>query len=79
MKHRKTNNNSYKYSRLHTYKYKKLVNGTLPYKNIRMKFWLWGFGMTIETKKRLCGFALNSRKATPRTLADKYVYKVRNR
>ena len=79
MKHRKTNNNEYKYSRLHTYKYKKLSNGTLPYSPIHIKFWLWGFSMSIETRKSLRGFALNSSKAVPITLADKYVYKVRNR
>ena len=46
---------------LHSYNYKKLINGTRPYKNIRLKFWLWGFGFTYESKTRLMGFALNSR------------------
>lgn len=47
--------------KLHTWKYKKLTNGTRPYKRIRIKFWLWGFGFAYETKKSLGGFALNSR------------------
>jgi hypothetical protein len=46
---------------VHTYNYKKLINGTRPYKNIRLKFWLWGFGFTYESKTKLMGFALNSR------------------
>ena len=47
--------------KLHTYKYKKLTNGTRPYKNVSFKFWLWGFGISYETKKSLGGFAVNSR------------------
>lgn len=79
MKHRKTSNKEYNYKRIHTFNYVKLSNGNRPYRLIRMKVWLWGFGVTIETKKILKGLVLNSRKATPRTLADKYVYKVKNK
>lgn len=46
---------------IHTYHYKKLINGTRPYKNIRFRFWLWGFGVAFESKTVLKGFAINSR------------------
>jgi hypothetical protein len=47
--------------KLHTYKYKKLINGARPYKTFRFKCWLWGFGFAYESKTRLMGFAVNSR------------------
>ena len=47
--------------RIHSFNYNKVINGTRPYKRIRLRFWLWGFGFTYESKTRLMGFAINSR------------------
>ena len=61
---------------LHTFRYKKATNGLKPYKPIRMKFWLWGFGVTYESKTVLKGFAINSKTFKPKdTLADSYTRK----
>jgi hypothetical protein len=46
---------------LHSYRYKKLINGTRKHKLITIRFWLWGFGVSYETKKSLGGFAVNSK------------------
>jgi hypothetical protein len=46
---------------IYTYHYKKLTERQRAYKPIRMKFWLWGFGATYESKTTLKGFAINSR------------------
>jgi hypothetical protein len=47
--------------KLHSWKYKKLINGTRKHKLITVKAWLWGFGMSYETKKSLGGFTVNGR------------------
>ena len=62
----------YSVKRFHTFHYKKLSNGTFPYKPIQIKFWLWGFGMCVETKKRIWGVAINSIKVTLNSKADSY-------
>jgi hypothetical protein len=61
---------------IHTFSYRKIINGFKPYKPIRMKFWLWGFGVSLETKKYIGGFAINSKKFKPKeTLLDSYTQK----
>jgi hypothetical protein len=46
---------------IYTYHYKKLTERQRAYKPIRIKFWLWGFGVTYESKTTLKGFAINTR------------------
>jgi len=57
---------------VHTFKYNKLTNGTRKYSPIRIKFWLWGFGATYETKKSLGGFAIADKKNVPDVKSDEY-------
>ena len=57
---------------VHTFKYKKLTNGTRKYSPIRIKFWLWGFGATYETKKSLGGFAIADKRNVPDVKSDEY-------
>lgn len=60
---------------IHKYRYVKLSNGRKHYKPIRLKFWLWGFGVAYETKKTLGGFAINSKAFKPNTVANRRVEK----
>jgi hypothetical protein len=57
---------------VHTFKYNKLTNGTRKYSPIRIKFWLWGFGATYETKKSLGGFAIADKRNVPDVKSDEY-------
>lgn len=47
--------------KLHSWKYKKLINGTRRHKFINVRVWRWGFGFSYETKKTLGGFTVNGR------------------
>jgi hypothetical protein len=44
---------------IHTYKYKKLSQGTLKRKPLIVKVWLWGIYISYNTKKSIGGFALS--------------------
>ena len=57
---------------VHTFKYNKLTKGTRKYSPVRVKFWLWGFGFTYETKKSLGGFAITDTKAVPDVKSDAF-------
>jgi hypothetical protein len=46
---------------IYTYHYKKLTERQRAYKPVRIKFWLWGFGVAFESKTTLKGFAINTR------------------
>jgi hypothetical protein len=56
----------------HTFKYKKLTNGTRRYSPIRIKLWLWGFGFTYETKKSLGGFVIAHTPNLPDVKSDAF-------
>ena len=58
--------------KLHSWKYKKLINGTRKHKLITVKAWLWGFGMSYETKKTLGGFAIADKRNVPDVKSDAF-------
>jgi len=50
---------------IHTFKYKKLTQGTRKYKPFIFKVWLWGFAYTYETKKYIGGFVMAKNAGVP--------------
>ena len=46
-------------------KYKKLTPGTRKYSPLSIKVWLWGFGYTYETKKKIGGFVIAKNAGVP--------------
>jgi len=57
---------------VHTFKYNKLTNGTRKHRLITVKFWLWGFGATYETKRSIGGFAIADKRNVPDVKSDAF-------
>ena len=50
---------------IHTFKFRKLTQGTRKNKLFMFKFWLWGFAYTYETRKSIGGFVMAKNAGVP--------------
>lgn len=62
--------------RIHTYKYEIYSKGPKKQSPIKIAFWLWGFGIGIQTNKHIMGLSLNRKNPKTDSYTQKYPRKI---